>query len=324
LIPITFLLLGKSVNDIRFADSLVTVATVVIFAFALFEYFSLDSFLKVFGVTEYYVARGTLDALDPSLQWASGLMVSGVRPSEQGREILSFLGDHRVSSLFLEPISLGNFGCIVAFWGIARSRMEHRLRFWSIAAGIALIILSDTRFNAYFLGVGILILLVNPRITTPAIIVMPFVLISGLWLVAANAVPQDFPSLDGLSIQDRLIYSGRVLLDLDIYHWLGIKTSRAQTFDAGYAYVISNIGLLGFTAFWFWFVSLGGRSRYFYAFRNTSAAYFAALFCISASQFTIKTAAFVWFLMGALSLAKDGDVTGRTQARQRAYALDGR
>jgi hypothetical protein len=62
-------------------------------------------------------------------------------------------------------------------------------------------------------------------------------------------------------------------------------------------------------------MSLGGQSRDFYAFRNTSAAYYAALFCISASQFTIKTAALLWFLMGALSLARDQDVLVRARPR---------
>ena len=50
-------------------------------------------------------------------------------------------------------------------------------------------------------------------------------------------------------------------------------------------------------------ISLGGRNRYFYAFRNANAAWFAMLLCISTSQFTIKTAALQWFLMGALSVA---------------------
>jgi putative polymerase len=132
---------------------------------------------------------------------------------------------------------------------------------------------------------------------------MPFVLIFGLYL-AAIAAPQDSPIIEGLSFQDRLLYSGRVLLDFDLYNWLGIEAYRIPTFDSGYAYVISNVGLLGLAAFWFWFMSLGGSSRYFYAFRNTSAAYFAALFCVSASQLTIKTAALLWFLMGALSVVR--------------------
>jgi putative polymerase len=281
------------------------VATIIILFFALFEFFYLDAYLKVFSITEYYVARGTLDAPDPSLQWAHGLMLSGMRPPEQGRELLSFLGGHRVSSLFLEPISLGNFGCTVALWAIARSRMERHVRVWSIAAGIALIILSDSRFNASFLGVGILILLNSPRVTGPVVFAMPFVLMFGLWLAGANAVAEEVPFHQGLNLEGRLLYSGRVLFDFDILNWLGIEMSRSPTADAGYAYIVSNVGLIGFTAFWLSLMSLGSRNRYFYAFRNTNAAYFAALLSVSTSQFTIKTAALQWFLMGALSVAND-------------------
>ena len=311
LIPIIFFHLGKKSCNIKFIDYMVYGATVIVLFFALFEYFFLDLYLKIFSITDYYVARGTLDAADPSLQWANGLMLSGIRPEDQGgRVLLPFLGDHRVSSLFLEPIGLGNFGCMVVFWAIARSKMERQARVWSVAAGIALIILSDGRFNAYFLGLGILILLISPRFTSPVVLALPFVLIFGLWLGAASAGAQDFrPTLEGLSVstlQDRLTYSGRLLLDFDIYNWLGMKASRSPTGDSGYAYIISNIGLIGLAVFWLWFLSLKGRSRYFYAFRNTTAAYFAVLFCLSQSQFTIKTAALLWFLLGGLSLAKDG------------------
>ena len=306
LIPIVFLLLGRSETNIKVADYTVYVATALVLAFAVFEFFSLNSFLRIFSITDYYVARGTLDPSDPSLQWASGLMISGIRPEEQGRALLPFLGDHRISSLFLEPIGLGNFGFIVAIWSIARSKMEQQWRLWSILAGVALIILSDTRFNALFLGVGVVILLANPRITKLAVGALPVVLIAGLCLAAASAAGgPDVPMLDGISLKDRLLYSGRVLLDFDVLNWLGIEAARVQTFDAGYAYVISNVGVIGLAAFWIWFMTLAGRNRYFYAFRNANAAYFAVLFCISESQFTIKTAALLWFLMGALSVAKD-------------------
>jgi putative polymerase len=308
LIPLTFIVLGRS-QSIKVADMVVCVATGVILVFALFEFLAFDSYLQVFGVTEYYVARGTLDASDPSLQYAGGLMVSGIRPAEQGRALLPFLGDHRVSSLFLEPIGLGNFGCLVALWAAARSKMERRLHFWLLAAGIVLIVLSDTRSSAAFLSIGLLILFVPPRITTPAIMAIPFILILGLLLTVAHEGNRDYvPMVEGLSLQERLLYSGRVLLDFDLLNWLGMRTSRAQTFDAGYAYVISNVGLFGFAVFWFWFMSLRGHTRWFYAFRNASAVYFAVLFCISTSQFTIKTAGLLWFLMGALSNERSHDV----------------
>lgn len=315
LIPVIFFLFGKGANNIKVADRIVYVATTIILIFAVFEFVSLDAFLKVFSVVDYYVARGTLDAADPSLQWANGLMMSGMRPPDQGRELLSFLGGHRVSSLFLEPIGLGNFGCLIAFWAIARSRMEHRLRLWSIAAGIVLIVLSDTRFNASFFVLGVFLLLVSPRLTTPVVVVLPFVAMAALYIAAASALPQDL-LLQGLSLKDRLLYSGGVLLKFDLSNWIGVKAS--QTFNSGYAYVISNVGLLGFTAFWLWFMTLSGRSRAFYAFRNTAAVYFAALFCISASQFTIKTAALLWFLMGALSVAQNREAMVQARARESA------
>src|SRR5262249_13260403 len=172
-----------------------------------------------------------------------------------------------------------------------------------------------------FFGLGVLILLISPRVTTPVAFATPFVIIIGLLFAAAYA---DYPRgvlSAGLSIHDRLLYSGRVLLDFDIYNWLGIAgRPPAETADSGYAYVISNLGLLGFAAFWFWFISLGGRSPYFYAFRNMSMAYFAALFSVSASQFTIKTAALLWFLLGALSVARRSRQIAQL-ARRKRYAL---
>jgi putative polymerase len=307
LIPIVFLLLGKAVNDIKVADRIVYIATGLILAFALFECFFLDAYLKVFGVIEYYVARGTIDALDPSLQWANGLMLNGIRaPELGGRVLLPFLlDDHRVSSLFLESISLGNFGSLVVFWAITRSRMERQLRFWSIAAGVALIVLSDNRFNASFLALGALILLIPPRLTTPAVLAMPFLVLVGLCLVGANSGFQDSPSLTGTTLQDRLLFSSRILYDLDVLNWLGLGISSGYTLDTGYAYVVCNVGLIGLTVFWLWFMSLDGYDRHFYAFRNTMAVYFAALLCVSQSQFTIKIASLLWFLLGALSIARE-------------------
>ena len=152
------------------------------------------------------------------------------------------------------------------------------MRVWSIAAGIVLIILSDKRFNAAFLGVGIVMLLMSPRLTTPAVLAMPFAIVSDCALRPPAPSPHGLAFLEGRLSHGPSLVSGRVLLgSRHLSNWLGITASRIPTADAGYAYIISNVGLLGFVAFWFWFMSLGGRSRYFYAFRNTSAAYFAAI-----------------------------------------------
>ena len=308
LIPIVFFLLGKAVDDVKAADKIVFAAIVLIFTFAVFEYFFLYTFLTVFGIAQYYVARGTLEASGWALDVSQGLMVSGFRPADQGRALLPFLGEHRVSSLFLEPSSLGNFGALVAVWAFVRSRMERKLYFWSAIGGLALVVLSDTRFDAYFLVLAMLILITPPKITTPCVFLTPFIAILALYLFAASVAPANgVPMVEGVGLQDRLLYSGRVLLDFDIYNWFGVEASRAQTFDSGYGYLIANVGILGLTVFWVLFMSLRGSNRYFYSFRNIAAAYFAVLLCISASQFTIKIAALLWFLVGALSTASDRD-----------------
>ena len=308
LIPAIFLLLGKAVNDLRTADRVVFTATLIVLLVAIFEYFFLDTFLKIFGIAQYYIARGTLEAADSAwaLDVSQGLMVSGIRPSDQGRSLLSFLGDHRVSSIFLEPSSLGNFGTLVTLWAAVRSRMEGRLYIWCVLGGLALLVLSDTRFDAYFLVLAIAVLMAPRKITSLFLFASPFIVILALYLLGASADPYSgVPMVEGRSVYDRLLYSGRVLVDFDALNWFGLEVSRAQTFDAGYAYVISNVGIIGFAALWILFMSLKGSNRYYYAFRDVAALYFVALLCISASQFTIKIAALLWFLLGVLSVARD-------------------
>ena len=39
----------------------------------------------------------------------------------EGRTLLPWLGEHRVSSVFLEPVSVGNFGAICFSWIVLRN-----------------------------------------------------------------------------------------------------------------------------------------------------------------------------------------------------------
>ena len=247
-IPIAFFLLGKAVSDVKVADRVIFTCTAILLGFALFEFFFLDAFLQVFSVAKYYIARGTLESSASALNISQGLMASGVRPPDQGRTLLAFLGDHRVSSLFLEPISLGNFGTLVALWAVVRSRMEGKLYIWLALSGVALVILSDGRFNACAVLLGVAILMIPPRITTLVVLPLPLIVTFALYVFGAS-VEQYYNSapkiVEGLGVYDRVLYCARVLYHFDVYNWFGLEASPAQTFDAGYAYVISNIGILG-------------------------------------------------------------------------------
>lgn len=321
LISIAFFMLGMRIKSLETADTIVCYVTSAVLAVALYEYFFLEQYLRIFDVVRYYIARGTLDVSQWVLQVSNGLMVSGIRPEDQGRTLLPFLGNHRVSSVFLEPSSLGNFGNVVFLWAVIRSRMEHRFYFWLTLTAMLLIVLSDTRFDAGFLALALVIMYLPVRIATPLVLVMPLVALLGMgFLVATRDTLGDSPVIGGTGIIARLLYSGRVIASFDVYNWLGVKTSPLQTFDSGYGYMISNAGLMGFVVFWLFFMSLQGSSRYFYIFRNVSAAYYATLFCISASHLSIKTAALLWFLLAALSVARTaGGVESGYRHRRKVY-----
>lgn len=304
IIPVVFFVLGQAMNNIRAADKIVIFSTLVLLAFALFEQFALNAFLNVFHVAKYYVARGTLSATDIALQYSGGLAINATRAGDQSRSLLPFLGTHRVSSLFLEPSTLGNFGALVALWAVVRSRMEGRFYGLTLICGLILLVLSDTRLAALVGALGVVIVLLPPRLTTPAMIAAPFVAVLGLWFFSAWSGPPGLePDVQGLGLSERLLYSGQVLDTFNIYDWFGLSLPRSQTFDAGYAYIISRASVFGFIALWLVFMKLQGRTSYFSSFRNAIALYFVAQLCISASPFTIKLAGMLWFLLGALSMA---------------------
>jgi putative polymerase len=298
-------MLGTQVTDLKAADRTVWLAIALVAPLALFEYFYLDIFLQYFDIIHYYIARGTLQESKEVLLASGNLMVSGIRPQGQGRELFSFLGDHRVSSIFLEPVGLGCFGIIVFMWGIVMSRSEHRFRFGLLSAGLLFIILADSRFGALFSVFVLILMMLPPRVSTIAAALLPGAIIAAL--VVAGQLIHNFPPNLENTTSGRLIYSAQVLSEFDFFHWLGFKVSNLQTSDAGYAYIISSIGLFGLAVFWCIVLCIRGPSLEFILFRNASAAYFAVMSCVGNSQLTIKTASLLWFLLGVLSVARGAD-----------------
>jgi putative polymerase len=300
LIPVAFFWLGRTVS-LREVDRIVRWSAVAIIVVGLFEYFFLDTFLKYFNVIGFYIARGTAADTEAVRIASGGLMVSGVRPESQGRELLPWLlGSHRVSSIFLEPNSLGNFGIIVTLWAALRSRID-RAPWWGLfLLGLVCIVLADTRFAAIFLVLGVAMVFLPPGIGNPLTAAMPFVAVLFLLIVIT---PADLSAND---TDSRLAYTAFVLSGFNILNWMGLAASSQQTFDAGYGYLVSEVGLVGMLALWLCFMSLRGKSRYFDALRNAVGAYLASLFLISQSQMTIKTAALLWLLVGAASVFEPG------------------
>jgi putative polymerase len=299
MIPFAFFLLGMRVRDLRNADSIVLISAALVTAIALFEYLFVDVYLRYFNIIMYYVARGSV-ATDRLEILSTNLFESGTRP--EGRALFPVLGDHRVSSIFLEPVSPGNFAVILFLWAIVRLKFEKMLCAALFLMAIFLIIMADNRFGVYLCVSALGVFLLPSSFVYVLVACLPFVGMCALLGIAYSF--EDF-MIDN-SFLGRLVLSGSVLLAFDLPTWFGIGGSARSAFDSGYGYVISQVGILGFAIFWFVFMTLKSANHQFFMFRSLTGLYLATVLCVSYSPFTIKTAALLWFLLGALAVAPEG------------------
>src|SRR5690606_9511460 len=155
----------------------------IVLALALIEYFFVEAFTEYFNVASYYISRGTMEARE-AMQ-SGDLFISGVRPAgiQGGRNLLPFLGDHRVSSVFLEPVSMGNFGIIVFFWGLVQSKFGGQLHLGLMARGLVFVIFADSRFGAYFCLMSVAFVFTPPRVAAAAIAILPLGVLAVLLFV---------------------------------------------------------------------------------------------------------------------------------------------
>ncbi|WP_454747539.1 UDP-phosphate alpha N-acetylglucosaminyltransferase [Ciceribacter selenitireducens] len=289
LIPIGFYFMGTQVRDIRLADRLVTTSIAIVLVFGLFEYFLTELYLDFFNVLGYFIARGSL-TLEDTFGATRGLFISGLRP--EPRTLLSFLGQHRVSSVFLEPVSAGNFGAIVFAWALYRTDM--RYRFVVMAAAIATVVLADARFGFYTCILMTLMLPFYRLVAKPVWMVLPFLLLA-LIAVYGLATGTDGGAND---IAGRFKVTAAILTRLDLPVVLGIATTDEFTADSGLAYTLTKFGLFGFVALWAALVFAPFKDAKAWSFHSMVLIYLLLLMIISNSFFSIKTAALLWFVLG--------------------------
>jgi putative polymerase len=291
LIPCVFVFCGTACARQRDGDKIVYVLILLVFGFAIFEWFWLERYVKIFNILSYYVAKGRVDH---SEIWRdTDLALNGMR-TDEGRTLFAVLGGHRDSSIFLEPVSAGNFAVIATAWLLARFRMAPIGNSLFMALIAAIVILADSRFAA----VACVILAVArllPLLPTFVLWLMPFVSTAGLIGFAAA-----FPfRLVDQSFSGRLIGSGRLIAGYSTADWFGIGHRLSQSMfdlDSGYAYAIYAVGVPALIMLWtcFSFARVSG-ARY----RVLLGLYIVLAFFVSESPFSIKTAALAWFLLGA-------------------------
>lgn len=304
-IPVVFFAMGSRLGDIKLADRLAVWSAIVVLVFACFEYFLLDVYLQWFNVLGYYISRGTV-TLAESFGATKGLFISGNRP--EPRTLLPFLGQHRVSSVFLEPVSMGNFAAILFAWAMFRRGWAGR--WFLFPAAIAMTVFADARFGLF---TCILMAVLAPffRIIPRTVwLVMPLFFVA---IIAAYGLSSGTHGGDN-SVSGRIEATAAIISRLPVGVVLGVETTDGFTADSGMAYTLTKFGLVGFAALWALFVFQPLRSARAWEFQSMIILYLIMIMVISNSFFSIKTAALMWFLAGtaaAASLPKTRSIWGR-------------
>jgi putative polymerase len=273
----------------------------VVLLVLLVELLFVNMYSSIFDVPAYYMnTRGYTD----KAFWnkASDLFVSATRPDD--RYLLSFLGIHRGSSVFLEPVSLGNYSILAMIFTLALWRdMSRWARSFFIATTLIILVGSDGRLAATTCIVLVLGYFIFPRLPRYSnLLYLPAILLlSGItvrWF-ELQSVTDDFSG--------RLTGSIDFLASLDITTLLGLDAKQATNgADSGISYFLITQSVFGSAAIWL-FVCLVPRyhDRRSTIFVHSICIYIAFNLLVSYSLFSIKTAALMWFMYGYLLPAFD-------------------
>jgi putative polymerase len=294
LIPFAFLVLGAAYTGSLpklFLRMALIVSLVAAFELALPKVYG-----DVVNPKSYFVnARGA----SASSFWNqdSNLFVSATRPG--ARNFLPSSNLPRASSVFIEPVTMGNF--IIFFTAIL-------LTFWrwmrpvGIAASVAmigfLIVASDGRLAA---GTCVMMVALAPlllRMDQRLGFLIFFGVLLGAWLMVWASGIQSYED----TTLGRVFFTVYSIRNMTAESWLGLDFDTPyKYFDSGIAYFISSQSVVLVLAFLLAYsFAMLMRTIEGQLFKNLLIFAFALSLLVSNGYFSIKTAALWWFVCGCL------------------------
>jgi len=292
--PILIIWLGMQYNHKLSLDSIMKKFAIIVIVIGIFEFILPDIYQHVFNVLNYQISVGR--STDAALKYAeSSFSLNGTRWG--GRNLLPFLGDHRSSSIFLETVNMGNFGVLLAAWGLSKKSIKSGAFF--IAAALIVAVLADSRFASTLIA-----LLLIMRFTLPPKLLEAISYLSPLFVLMVCFYLESPAGMD--DFKGRLGSTGYYILHFRLSEYFGLSSYHYSKFvDQGYAYLIHFSGILMMLVLWFSFCRLRMSSEEGNYFKCLVAVLIAANLAISGdSIFSIKWVAIMWFLIGALSFKK--------------------
>lgn len=303
IIPI-FVMLGLrySASPVR----LFTAVQLAVFAVVLIEAIDQHLFATLFAVKSYYI--NTRDFSDENF-WneASELFVSATRPGER---FIPFFDLHRMSSVFLEPVSLGNYVCILVIFLAAYWReLTRRQKAWFVVSTLVLLAACDGRLatvtSLAIIGVSLIVVALPQRIFAfylPGAVVGACILV---FLIAPQATGDNFAG--------RLAFMVQLLSHMSLADLFAASPAKVigRHYDSGLTYLIVTQTFLGAALLWATVTLVPDiRSRRQAVIVHGTCLFVAFNLLISYSVFSLKTAALLWFLYGtALQTAAPRTIT---------------
>lgn len=290
-IPV-FVMLGMTCRRATLVKPILAVQTVVCLV-AILEVVRPDLYAELFRVLEYYV--NTRDFSENQF-WNtdSTLFVSATRPGER---FFGFVEMHRLSSIFLEPVSLGNF-CVVtaivvvACWG----DMAGWTKLYLVASTMMLLIGCDGRLAAASILIILILMAFFRKIPSRwSVAYLPSVLLASavyVWAFHADSTGDTFGG--------RLASSLLVLSQMDVWGLLGLDAQSSNgAVDSGIAYFLLTQSLIGVAIIWLC-ISLvpDGRDWRSCIYVHAICVFIPLNLMVSYSFFSIKVAALIWFCYG--------------------------
>jgi putative polymerase len=296
IIPLLFLSLGRYVADVGFAERCLKWIIGIVVLIALFEVAFTNTYATLFNSFTFYQNISGISEAAASFK-GQMLSLNGYRPEGVGRTILPILfGSHRASSVFMEPIALGNFAVIVLAWGLSKPTEEIGKASLFIAAAGLIITLCDSRFGLFMTAVLVACRCVPLPILSRLAPAFPFMILGVLLALAWY-----FPSM-GDNLHGRVSVSGSALFHFDMAYLLGVGHPLPSFGDMGYAYLLSRFGAPLSIGLVFTLFLIPVNDPRGVRFRAMIVLYIFACLAISGtSAFALKTAGLMWFLFGVLS-----------------------
>jgi putative polymerase len=304
IIPI-FMMLGMASDDRNLGRTVLVLHTIVFIVFLL-EVLAPHVYSDLLQIQDYYIkTRG--NKLDQFYNTNSELFISATRPDER---FFSFVDWPRSSSIFLEPVSLGNYcSIIVAFACSCFKRLGRASVAYLLITTAAMLVGCDGRLGTATCVLIVIVCTIAPLLPPrSAVLYLPVTVIFVFGLViGAGLEPgtDDFPG--------RLAYTVDLLRSYGIPEYLGLSNELVgKAMDAGVAYLITTQSLPGLLLIWA-YIGWGSREETSEQVRFTHglSLYLALSMMVSYSFLSIKTGALLWFIQGALQSASARRATRR-------------